>query len=213
MKKNIILVLLLVLLIVSVIGNIFLANKWSKNKNEVVELNTKVSELSTALEVEKGNIKTEVEEVVKTEVPYVNLEENSDKIAQRVIYADCSGLNTTAQYTKHVKDETQGNEILVYFSNDNRTLKIPVDKEVANMKFINYGNALDLAQLLVIFTDGTAKRTSYMALSRGETTLEDIDTESKKAVAIENVRKWVGNDVAILCGALVLEDGTIKIVD
>lgn len=211
MKKYIALLITLVMLIASMICSVFFANKWIINKNKVIDLSARVEELNKQLENKEDNTEqVEPETIVEEKYKLPLVEESNLKIKsenytllERRINLNYSNLSISYQ-------PIDSKNIRVYFENTRGIVQeIDIgDKVPVEIKAIPSGIAVDNAEIVILFEDGTISYTSYNELNRGEFDLHDI-TLDKKAIGINQITLTnQAENRSINTAAAILEDGS-----
>lgn len=217
MKKNIGLIVVLLLLIVSVVGNVILANNWMGAKAQVSDLIARVEEFNTnntteGNDVEEENESNDAPETVieKYIVPVVDLDNPNNvllsegyKILRR---------RFSENYDKLSVYYNEGEGLTIGY--DGKYQKVDIgEKMPADIVIVPYANGVDLAKVVILFTDGTAKYIEYLDCMSNAIKLYDVDIE-EKIIAIKQVFVYSeASERGSATGVAIIEDGSAVEID
>ena len=217
MKKNIGLIVVLLLLIVSVVGNVILANNWMGAKAQVSDLIAKVEEFNTNNTAEENDVKDDTE---STEIPETVVEE---KYILPVVNPDNENNVVSEGYKIWRRRFSENYDKLSVYYNEGEGLKVGFDgnyqkvdigeKMPADIVIVPYANGVELAKVVILFTDGTAKYIEYLDCMSNAIKLYDVDIE-EKIIAIKQVFVYSeANERGRATGVAIIEDGSAVEID
>lgn len=211
MKKNIGLIVVLLLLIVSVVGNVILANNWMGTKTQVSDLTAKVEELNANNTTEGNDVEDDTEStqapetVEKYILPVVNPDNENN-----VLLSDGTKINRRRIHEAYDKLSVYYNEgegLTIGYDGNFQKVDIG-EKMPADVVIVPYSNAVDSAKIVILFTDGTAKYIEYRDCMSNAIKLYNVDIE-EKIIAIKQVfvySETSGRGSAT--GVAIIEDGS-----